>query len=311
MLINKLYKIYYYKKIDKFFNLINKIKKQFYFNKLKKNIINDKFTKLYKQFSEIKLISKKKDFYNLLKANQFYFDDMINSKMKLFKLFRKYFIKYFSYSLLQPNRLLKLTYLIKLTFMHQTILYQRYIREFLRKWRFISFVLKITKKKMQVVYKNLHVSYLQIINEIFGEQQKQEGSVVKEFQRLCSKMGTFINDNYNNPLENNFCNNISKKYSFQNFESYDKEATSMNFGFSGAIDDIEMNEDYFVDQDIGPMTVGRYKSDSRRESKKENINITNSFNDYTEENYRQNNNLQNENERILDFSGSKFLKDSD
>ena len=162
---------------------------------------------------------------------------------------------------------------------------------------------------MQVVYKNLHISYLQIIDEIFGEQQKKEGSVIKEFQRLCSKMGTFINDNYNNPPENNFCNNISKKYSFQNFESYDKEATSL-ICFSGAIDDIEMNEDYFVDQEIGPMTEGRYKSDSRRDSKKDN-NTINSLNDYTEENYKQNNNIQNDNERIFDFNNSKFLKDLD
>jgi hypothetical protein len=36
--------------------------------------------------------------------------------------------------------------------------------------------------------------------------------------------------------------------------------------------DIEMNEDYFVDQEIGPMTEGRYKSDSRRDSKKDNKN---------------------------------------
>jgi hypothetical protein len=162
---------------------------------------------------------------------------------------------------------------------------------------------------MQVVYKNLHISYLQIIDEIFGDQQKKEPSVIKEFQKLCGKMGTFINENYNNPPENNFCNNISKKYSFQNFESYDKEATSLIF--SGAIDDIEMNEDYFVDQEIGrPMTEGRYKSDSRRDSKKEN-NTFNSLNDYTEENYGQNSNIQNENERIFDFNNSKFLKDLD
>ena len=310
IIINKIYKFYYYKKLDSFINFITKIKKQFYLKKLKSYIMNNKFTKLYKRFSELNIIPKKNDFFNLLKANHFYFDDMINSKMKLFKLFRKYFIKFLYKSSLYPNRLLKLSYLIKLTFMHQTILYQRYIREFLRKWRFYSFVQKITKKKMQVVYKNLHISYLQIIDEIFGDQKKKEPSVIKEFQKLCGKMGTFINENYNNPPENNFCNNISKKYSFQNFESYDKEATSL-ICFSGAIDDIEMNEDYFVDQEIGrPMTEGRYKVDSRRDSKKDNNSI-NSLNDYSEENYGQNSNIQNDNERIFDFNNSKFLKDLD
>ena len=42
----------------------------------------------------------------------------------------------------------------------------RFIREIIRKWRFISFAKIMAKRKLELMYKNLHVSYLH--NRFFG-----------------------------------------------------------------------------------------------------------------------------------------------
>ena len=65
------------------------------------------------------------------------------------------------------------------------------------------------------MYKNLHVSYLQMANELFGEKSTKNAFVVKEFKILATKMGVFINEDYNSVNEENFCEKIAKSYVFQ------------------------------------------------------------------------------------------------
>jgi hypothetical protein len=70
-----------------------------------------------------------------------------------------------------------------MTFMHKGISERRFIREIIRKWRFATFVKVMAKRKLELMYKNLHVSYLQIENEVFGDEESRNVSVVKEFER--------------------------------------------------------------------------------------------------------------------------------
>ena len=95
---------------------------------------------------------------------------------------------------------------------------KRFIRELLRKWRFISFVKIITKRKLELLYKNLHISYLQIANDIFGEENNNE-SIIKEFERFGSNVGLFKNETYDYSQESSFCRKVNKKYIFDTLET--------------------------------------------------------------------------------------------
>ena len=74
--------------------------------------------------------------------------------------------------------------------MHKKILKQRFIREFIRKWRFAAFAKKMAKKKLELMYKKLHSSYLQLADEFFGEDSINP-SVIKEFEILGNNVGMF------------------------------------------------------------------------------------------------------------------------
>ena len=52
-------------------------------------------------------------------------------------------------------------------------------------------------------------------NELFGEKSTKNAFVVKEFKILATKMGVFINEDYNSVNEENFCEKIAKSYVFQ------------------------------------------------------------------------------------------------
>ena len=153
--------------------------------------------------------------------------------------------------------------------MHKAISYQRYIREMIRKWRFSAFIHCLTKRKMQLLYKNIHTFFLEMINEVFGEKGTKNASVVKEFERFSTRIGAFSNEDYNYPYEESYCEKIMKKYVFQPMNVLvDKEGPSSNFFCSGI--EIECsgdnNEDYYVDQDIVGETTGKYKQDSSKSS---------------------------------------------
>ena len=97
--------------------------------------------------------------------------------------------------------------------MHTNIAAQRYYREIIRKWRFISFTKKMARKKMELMYKNLHTSYLQMADDIFGED-KVNPSVWKEFERFGSNVGMFTGQEkeIEEELNKKYYSTIDKKY---------------------------------------------------------------------------------------------------
>jgi hypothetical protein len=254
---------------DKFLN-----HKKWAWEKLVDNDRALKFCKLYKIFSDKTTLQPKRDLVDLLKAEHAYMNGLGAANCDLFKLLRKYWIKLVCDSMLAPSRIYKILYLIKMVMMHKTITYQRFIRELVRKWRFSAFVQSISRRKLELMYKNLHVSYLQMANELFGEKGTKNASVVKEFERIVTKMGVFTNEDYNTRNEENFCEKVTKKYVFQPMPLLlEKEGPTQFFASGIEIEDSgENNEDYYVDQELGGETIGKYKQETNKSSSKQDKN---------------------------------------
>jgi len=109
----------------------------------------------------------------------------------------------------------KLFYLINLTMFNQELAKNRWIRQIIRKWRFVTFMKKMARKKMELMYKNLHVSYLEMVNSIFSDEEKLNPSVVKEFERFGYDVGMFINEDPFTPKEGKNVLGVKKQYLFQ------------------------------------------------------------------------------------------------
>ena len=105
-------------------------------------------------------------------------------------------------------------YLLKISIVSKEISEKRWIRILIRKWRFISFSKNISKKKMAFLYKHLHVNYLEMVNDVFGEEERANPSVIKEFERFGANVGMWENEHPDFIEESNFCKNVSKRFSF-------------------------------------------------------------------------------------------------
>ena len=90
--------------------------------------------------------------------------------------------------------------MINVTEMHKKIAQQRIYRELIRKWRFAALAKKITRKKLELMNKNLHASYLQTADEFFGDDN----------------VGMFIGENpqVGEDMGKKYYSNVEKKYSF-------------------------------------------------------------------------------------------------
>ena len=218
------------------------------------------------------MLPQKRELIDILKANSSYLDGLGDAYMKLYNLLRRYFVRKVCQTLDGPSRVYRLLYLIKVVLMHKTIAYQRFIREMIRKWRFAAFIQNMSRRKLELMYKNLHVSYLQMANEVFGDKGANDASVVKEFERFNMRIGAFVNEDYTASYETNFCETISKKYVFQPVEILvDKEGSSHIYGLTNQeIDSKDLNDDYYIDKDFEEQTEGKYKSETNKSLSKFN-----------------------------------------
>ena len=210
----------------------NKIKrrKEEAFEKIKQDLINKNFSKIFKQYIEKSLNPKKLELLNQIRRDAKYAEIRPKTQIKLFKLFRKKYIKNITSSLIEPSRLYRLYYLCNMSKMHINIASQRYYRELIRKWRFITFSKKMTRKKLELMYKNLHASYLQMADEIFGEDQYNP-SVFKEFERFGSNIGMFTGQEpaIDEELNKKYYSNVDKKYVFTTKASGKLNEVQKNF----------------------------------------------------------------------------------
>ena len=188
-------------------NLRNKSRKE----ALYKLISNDKsirFVDLYKSFCISQLLPQKKSLIDSLDKESKEHDVKCTSMLSLYKLLHHKIISHLCTSLKQPNHLYKLIYLLRITIMHKSIAEQRCLRELLRKWRFDSFIKQMARKKLNKMYNNFCVSYLQMASEVFGEEDTNP-SVLMELDRFNSNI---YNDDANDAKK--YVKKVEKKYVF-------------------------------------------------------------------------------------------------
>ena len=175
-----------------------------------------KFIKYLIEYINKLLKNPKEDFMNRLKNIQYISSTKGPLLNELYSLLRKYIIKKWMEELNPIHRMYKLFYLFKLTFMFKGMTENRFIREIIRKWRFISFAKIMAKRKLELMYKNLHVSYLQMANEFFGEEETTNTtSVLKEFERFGTDLGMWSNESPEKVPESGYCMKVNRKYIFE------------------------------------------------------------------------------------------------
>ena len=194
-----------------------KERKQDSLNQIKNSYKSNKFCELLKKFSNKKILPPKEDIINEMKREAKYAKTRPLYQVKLFKLLRKKYIKEIITQLQEPSRLYKLFYLVNVTQMHKKITNQRFFRELIRKWRFIAFTKKMARRKLELMYKNLHASYMQMADEIFGDDEVNP-SVIKQFEMFGNNVGMFTAQDaeVNEEISKKYYTTVDKRYTFKN-----------------------------------------------------------------------------------------------
>ncbi len=185
---------------------------------IKKYYIYKKFCDATKKYVDGKIYNDKEEFIELLKKLIDYWENKGPKMAKLYKLFRRHIIRRMFREKTVISRMYRLLYLINVTYLNKRIARDRWIRQIIRKWRFISFVKKMAKKKMELMYKNLHVSYLEMVNSMFSDEEEINPSVIKEFERFGSNVGMFVNETPFEDLHKNEYRSMRRSYVFEPFD---------------------------------------------------------------------------------------------
>ena len=205
--------------------LENKIKarKSDVLDKMKDKYRASKFCYLFRKYNDKTIKEPKEEMVKKLKKEVKYAQTRPIYQIKLFKLLRKKYIREITTKLVEPSRLYNLFYLINVTKMHKQISQQRFFRELIRKWRFISFTKKMARKKLELMYKNLHASYLQMADEIFGDDEVNP-SVIKEFEMFGNNVGMFTGQEpeVNEEIGKKYYATVDKRYVFNKMPSNDE-----------------------------------------------------------------------------------------
>ena len=161
-----------------------------YFNiwKFKKQDIqlHENFCILFENYNYNAIIDNKKDLINNLCIAYINIQGEKFSRIKL----RQLFVNFFWYKLLYLLKNLviniKVKKLVEITNKIKNNEINIFIIKIIRKWRFMCYISKITKKKLELMYNNLHVSYLDIANEVFNAQNNITFKELKSFCELNS-----------------------------------------------------------------------------------------------------------------------------
>ena len=190
------------------------------------------------------IIRKKKEYLKIIKKNIKIVEEEKEKERifyihKLYKALRSITIKKLFVQKSELLRAKKLINLIKLTRVNIQISNDRWIRQIIRRWRFISFVKIMSKKKLELMYKNLHVGYLEIINSLFNNESEFP-SIIKEFDNFGHNIGMYKNSDILNK-EKDLYQKVKKKYISKPIE-YDKE-NLINIESGKFINDLKYKSD--------------------------------------------------------------------
>jgi hypothetical protein len=92
-----------------------------------------------------------------------------NKSNKLYYLVRKAIIRKILNISKTTGSIGRLLHLVNITLTHRNIKDDRWLLKLIKKWRFITFVKKMALKKMELIYKDLHVTYLEMADNVLNE----------------------------------------------------------------------------------------------------------------------------------------------
>ena len=259
--------------ISPFVNLIDnmiKNRKKDSFDNIRNNFKAKTLIQAMTDYLKEKEIPNKQEFIDNLKTLKDKLENDGPQKAKLFKLLRQYAIKKTFLYKKDIYRMKQIFYLINLTLFNLEIAKSRWIRQILRKWRFISFVKKMTREKMELMYKNLHVSYLEMVNSIFSDEESKNPGVAKEFERFGNGIGMFINEDPYSSFDDKLCLGVKKQYVFPNTNLGMEKVGDITTKVEGK--ELVIKEKYVTNLDEakeGDIIVGEVKEDKKIEKEEE------------------------------------------
>ena len=214
-------KLIYVSLLPSLFKYINdKIlrQKQDGFDAIKKKSDADKFCELYKRWTEKQELKPKKELVDKLKRIYHRVVSEGPLLLKLFKILRKESIRRILKNSRKIRKVMGMMYVTRLLVMERDIAKERFLRQLIRRWRYIAFSKKLAMNKMKTIYKNLHMTYLEMANCLFGDDEHTEPSVIKEFERFGTSVGIWENEKPNEKNEEKYVKAIKTKYVFDSEE---------------------------------------------------------------------------------------------
>ena len=99
----------------------------------------------------------------------------------------------------------------------------------------------------------MHTTYLELANELFGNENEKNPSIIKEFERFGLNLGMFSqDDSLNDKLGKKYLSNVHKNYSFNKNIFDDKffsESKNSSLSRLEKIDDSNIqNDDFKIDE---------------------------------------------------------------
>lgn len=150
-------------------------------NKKNSKEVNNNFCYLYSIWYNKMIENNKIELINNLCVRYIDKQGQKFAKINLRKLFVKYVFKKIRKEAFKPLIIkINIKKLIISTKEVEQIQKNKYLTTIIRKWRFITFVSNLAKKKLKLMYNNLHVSYLDIADEIFSSPEVMTSKEIKE-----------------------------------------------------------------------------------------------------------------------------------
>ena len=143
--------------------------------------MHNKFGSLLNKWTKKNTENNKKDLINNICIYYINKQGQKFSKLKLKKLFKKYAFRKIRQSLQPLITKIKIKKLIITTIEERKSKKNNFLKSIIRKWRFITFVNNLTKKKLELMYKNLHVSYMEMADEVLNSRETLTSQELKHF----------------------------------------------------------------------------------------------------------------------------------
>ena len=143
--------------------------------------MHNKFGNLLNKWTKKNTENNKKDLINNLCIYYINKQGQKFSRLKLKKLFKKYAFKKIRQSLGPLITKIKIKKLIVTTIEERKSKKNNFLKSIIRKWRFITFVNNLTKKKLELMYKNLHTSYMEMADEVLNSRETLSSQELKHF----------------------------------------------------------------------------------------------------------------------------------